>query len=129
MTSACANLPAPWSEIDQLDGHFRPITFLDPFGLANRFLDRQHVGTLFGVREDRRLPFAAADTDLDPDRSEPAARPVGDLTDLLGDVLGQADEGPGLPTAGVPDPELGIEHDDHRWSVAHGTDNSPRLDS
>jgi AcrR family transcriptional regulator len=54
------------SEVDELDGHGRGVAHVESLGLADVALDGQHVDAARGVREDRRLPRAAADRGPDP---------------------------------------------------------------
>ena len=73
---------------------------------ADGLLDRQRVPGV--AREDRRPPDDRTDLDLDPQGAEPAGRRAGEVEDLVGDLGGDADEGPRLGARG-PAPQRGVE--------------------
>jgi hypothetical protein len=76
--------------------------------VADGPLDRKHAAAL-AAGEGRRRPRAAPDRAAHPDRAEPAAQPVGQVTDLPGPAGGQGHEGPDLAAARVPQSQLSVK--------------------
>jgi hypothetical protein len=109
-----------WSNVDELDSHVRDVTCIEGFGLAHGTLDGQHVAATCAVREDRGRPGAAADRDPYPHRTKAAIPTARQVTNLLGCLGREANEGPAVGAPSVPYPQLGIEYDDHEFSITHG---------
>ena len=74
----------------------------------HRLLHRQHVATRLRVGEDRRPPFAAAETDAHLHRPEPLAGKL-HVAHVLGDVGRNGREDPRRIVSGVPFVELRLE--------------------
>jgi len=100
------------------------IAHVERFGLADGALDRQRVGAATGTREDRGRPRAAADRHPHPHGTEAPTGSASQVTDLLGCLGRQADEGPAVGASGIPDPQLGIENDNHDNRITRGSDNA-----
>src|SRR3954471_3988194 len=90
---------------DQAQRERDPVVELELLAAAYGRLDREHVAADL-VGKDRGAPGRAAEGDLDPHGAESPGR-AREQPDVVADLGGQGEEGPGRELLGGP--ELGLE--------------------